>query len=159
MIKAIISDFSYVLLFPNNAAYRGSLNAKHQELSADDEGYDFFGTFLLNEELMDVYKSYSDKIPAYIYTSAYIQEHDPVKKKLDPVFKRILSAARMGNKKSKASSYGEVCREIGVETHEAVFIDDSPTNVEAAEQAGLHAIQHVSNEQSIKEIQKIISVG
>jgi len=74
MIKAIVSDFSRVLLFPKDKSYQGSLNALHKELS-EKPSYNALDFFELNVGLLDFYKSLKDRIPVYIFTSDVIQDY------------------------------------------------------------------------------------
>ena len=73
MIRAIVFDFSRVLLFPKDSGYTGSLNERHRELSKRGD-YKLLEHFSLNEELL----SYLDKIKGrydlYVFTSETIQD-------------------------------------------------------------------------------------
>lgn len=73
MIKAIVSDFSRVLLFPKDKTYQDSLNILHKELS-QKPNYNVLDYFELNIKLLDFYKSLKDKTPVYIFSSDAIQD-------------------------------------------------------------------------------------
>ena len=46
MIKAIISDVSYVLLFPKNREYKGILNSFYKQIKGEDK-FSFFDYFFI----------------------------------------------------------------------------------------------------------------
>jgi hypothetical protein len=67
MIKAILLDFSWVILHPTDRSYEGKLNDLNRRLAGEDPlaPYDFNNYFLLNEELLDKVKAL--KVDGYNY--------------------------------------------------------------------------------------------
>ena len=65
----------------------------------------------------------------------------------------------MGLKKPDPAIYALAQRRLGVEPHEVVFLDDVAANVDAAREAGWHAVLHVSTPASIAELDRIIAAG
>ncbi len=100
MIKAIVTDFSRVLLFPKDKSCKEKLNKLHKELS-EKEGYNIWDYFQLNEPLLDFYRELSKSFNLYIFTTEYIQEYPPIKKQIEGVFKRTFIASELKIKKTK----------------------------------------------------------
>ena len=155
MIKTIISDFSKVLLFLNDNSKSGKLNELHQEL-LEKGSYDFWEYFTLNDELLNYYKSLSPNVGIYIFTSEFIQEHPPVKEKLDPIFKGVYSAARLGVSKIDPEAYKVLIQKIGINPNEAIFVDDTVENIEAAKIAGLKTVLFKDTARAIIEIAQLL---
>ncbi len=155
MIKALVSDFSRVLLLPIDAKHVGGLNALHKKLSAQGN-YDFWTNFRLNDALLAFYKTLSARIDIYIFTAEYIQEYPALEPKLKGVFKNIFSAARLGVKKDDPQAYKAITTKIGLKPKEILYMDDSQTNCNAAKQAGMAVIHYQSNDQAKNEISEII---
>ncbi len=145
MVKALLFDFSRVLLFPKGSDPVESLNGKYRELLEQGE-FDFFEHYRLNEELMDFIYKLQDDYELFLFTSETIQEAPELKEELS-VFKRIFSGTRMNLDKKEPVAYETIAREIGADIEEIVFIDDSMLNLTAAAQAGMQVIHYQNNEQ------------
>jgi hypothetical protein len=52
LIKAIVFDFSRVLLFAKDPGYKDDLNPLHRKLLEQDASYPFLDYFYLNQELL-----------------------------------------------------------------------------------------------------------
>ena len=155
MIKALVTDFSRVLLHPLDPNYSGGLNSLQRELEAQGE-YDFWAHFKLNQELLEFYKAVGQRIPVYIFTSEYIQDHPAVKPQLESVFTAVLSAARLGLSKKDPETYQIIAEKIGVQTADVVYTDDSLVNVTAANKGGMRAVQFETNAQIIPVIKLLL---
>lgn len=153
MIKALVSDFSKVLLFPTDSNYTGSLNDLHKELSARGD-YDFWTYFRVNQDLLAFFQAIGNRINIYMFTTEYIQEHPALQPKLDGVFKDIFSGVRLGLKKADSSAYKTIAEKIGLKSEEVLYIDDKQANLDAAKQAGFNVILFRSNDQIIADIGK-----
>jgi len=155
MIKVLLSDFSDVLLFTRVSSYNGSLNALHAR-QAIKPNYLFFDYFALNQELLEFYQEVKEKnqLKIVMYTSGLVQETPELKQYLDPIFDQVFSAGKVDKPKHERESYVWLAKELAVKTDEILFIDDSELNSEAAGQAGVHAVQYISNEQVMKEVTK-----
>ena len=158
MIKVLLSDFSNVILFPNDQTYTGSLNkliAQKGRPQAEDV---FWQMYRINTELLDFYSKIkeSHQLKAYIYTTGTVQNHPALKKYLTRIFDDIFSVVDIKKVKTDPESFRFLANKLDVVPAEVVFIDDSQTNVEAAKASGIHAIQYESNEQVKKEIMKLL---
>lgn len=150
MMKAVITDFSRVLLFPKDSSYKSGLNALNNKLLESDPGYDFWKFFRLNNELIKYYKSIG--IPVYIFTSETIQEHPAVKVLLESLFKDTFSAKKLGLNKKEASSYKHLAKLLDHTPSEIFYIDDNHDNFTAAKKAGCKAILFKSNDDVIGKL-------
>lgn len=154
MIKALLFDFSGVLLFPKDRSYRGALNDLNKKLSQNPD-YNFLDYFVLNNELMNYLGQLKNKLPVYMFTSGTIQEAPEIKGDLDRMFTRIFSASKMGVEKGDQESYKKIAMDINCEPSEIFYADDFGPNVQAAISAGCHAVLYKDNPQIISELQEI----
>ena len=78
-----------------------------------------------------------------------LSEHD-----LERHFHKIVISSEVGMVKPSAEIFVHTLRELGVRPSEAIFIDDNPGHVAAAERVGITAIQFISAEQLKTELAK-----
>ena len=151
-----MSDLSRVLLFRKDNPKLGKLNDYHKKLLQEGD-YDFWEYFELNTKLLEFYREISSSIDIYLFTSKYIQEYPPIRRKLRPVFKKIFSAARLGVHKSTPEAYQKISNLIDLPPQKILFIDDSQSNIGAAKRAGLNTIYFTDTETAIKELREILT--
>jgi FMN phosphatase YigB (HAD superfamily) len=156
MIRAIVSDFSRVLLFPKDRNYLGSLNALHKELS-NKPNYKVLDYFELNTSLLDFYKSLKDKTPVYMFTSDSIQDAPEFQSYLQPVFKEVLSARKMNTDKKLSVAYKLVANYLNLSPDEILYIDDAPENIQAAKTTGLSTCLYENYEELFKQVSEILN--
>lgn len=156
MIKAIVSDFSRVLLFPKDKNYLDSLNALHKELS-QKSGYNALDHFELNIALLNFYKSLDSKTPVYIFTSDTIQDAPEFQPYLQPVFNEVLSAKKMSTDKKIPNAYKLVAAHLGLSPDEILYIDDAPENIQAAKTAGLNTFLYAGYEKLVTQIAEALN--
>lgn len=154
MIKAIITDVSRVLLFPDDENYSDSLNKLYKQES-NKPSFRFFNYFKLNSELLGYYRLWHDNdCKMYILTSDVIQDHPELKRHWNGVVDRVFSASKMGTHKSKPEAYQKVLDQIGLSPKEVIYIDDSKENLKAAKEVGLHTVHYKDNEQARFDIEE-----
>ena len=153
MIKAVVSDFSRVLLSPIDDDYTGGLNDLHKELSASGT-YDFWSYFQVNQDLLAFFQTIGERVDIYMFTTEYIQEHPALQPSLAGIFKNIFSGARLGLKKSDPQAYETIAENIGLKPEEILYIDDKQANLDVAKQAGLNVALFQTNNQIIPYIGK-----
>jgi len=153
MLKALISDFSGVILKPVDGNYTGGLNTLNNELSAEGD-YDFWKYFKLNEELLEFYKTIKGKIDVYVFTTGHIQEHPELRPHLEGIFKEVFSSERLGLNKKDNNAYQAIVEKVGLKPNEILYIDDKQENIDKANSLGITTILYLSNKQAIKDITK-----
>lgn len=156
MIKAIVSDFSQVLLFPTDDSYSGSLNDLYTQEKQNDN-FAFFDYFRLNVELLEFYNSLKPQLKIFMFTSEQIQKDKALEPYLVPVFDDIFSAQDLGVSKKEAQSYKLLGELIDINLEEILIVDDSIINLDAAHEAGMNTLQYRRNDQLITQIHNFIS--
>lgn len=144
MIKALISDFSRVLLFPVDSDYAGGLNKLHRKISKKSN-YNFWLYFRLNRELLEYYQSLKGDVLLYVFTSEHIQNDPAVRPELKRVFHKVFSATRLGLKKTDPRSYTLIATKLGMKPKEIIYVDDKSANIDAAKEAGMKTALYTGN--------------
>lgn len=151
MIKALLLDFSRVLLFPKDTTYTGSLNEKHKELSGNAD-YKILDHFFLNDELISFLQGLKSKYIICLFTSETIQDDPEFTSMLNSTFKKSYSGIKLGVTKKDSKSYIAIAKDLNLSPEEILFIDDSTENLQSAKEAGFNTIQYLNNEQVVEEI-------
>lgn len=157
MITTLIFDFSRVILNVKDKKYTGFLNTLHNEMSIKPD-YKFFDYFELNEELLKFMETIKTKYSLYIFTTGSVQNVPEVRKRIDPIFRKIYSAEELDLNKKDPQSYLFIANDLNKNPNEILFTDDQPENIKAAEIAGLKVVHFQSNEQLISELSKIMVI-
>lgn len=152
MIKAIVFDFSRVLLNAKDSNYSDSLNALYKRLSPNED-FHSLEHFAFNEKLLEFAASIKERYGLYIFTTGTIQEDTHLKNFIDKIFQRIFTIEEVRFPKHNSESYKVIAKELLLQPEEILFIDDTEENVKAAGEAGLKAIHFISTEQAIHAIQ------
>ncbi len=154
MIRAIIFDFSRVLLDIKDKSYSGSLNGKHKDLK-DIDGFNLFDHFELNEELISYLTPLAKKVSLYIYTTGLIHTEPEVEQKINHLFKKSYTVADCGPKEN-AESFLRILDPLELNPEQVLFIDDTEKNINAAKTAGLHTIHFKNNQQLFSELKSYL---
>lgn len=155
MIKAIITDFSRVLLFPADKNYMGGLNELNNKQLKENPNYSFLDFFTINKDLLKHYSELNKTIPVHIFTSETIQDHPSIKIMIDNSISSVLSASKLGVHKSKQSSYEKILSILKLKPEEVVYVDDKKSNLDVARLIGIKTIHHKDNLSTITELNKI----
>jgi HAD superfamily hydrolase (TIGR01509 family) len=115
---------------------------------------DFYGIILqptkaekVNTELLDYLRTIQDKAGLYIFTSGQVP-HDPaVQEAIAGLFKKTYTVDDLGYSKSDPEVYQIIAADLGVELTDLLFVDDAPSNVASAAQAGVPALLYQNNEE------------
>lgn len=152
MITTILSDFSWVIVFPKDKKYKGALNHLHFKLSEEIGDYDFYDYFKFNKEILDFYQFLKDKysISLNIFTTGVLQNHPQAKQKLEPIFDNIFSAYDTDLEKTNPDSYLSIAKKLGKDPSEILFIDDKEEFIKAARKADLNVLLY-ENLMSLKK--------
>ncbi len=156
MIKAIIVDFSRVILHPKDINYSGKLNDLHRDLSVQDE-YNILGYFDLNKALLNYLEKLKGAYKLYIYTTDVIQDDPEIRKVIDPIFDNVYRAKDIGLSKQDTKSYEFIIKELKLDPEEILFIDDSIGNIKAAEKVGINTILFTSNKDLFEKLVRFIN--
>jgi len=139
-IQALISDVSRTLIFPNEKAYNGTLNALYGQLDPDRREPDFLQYYSFNNNLIEAIGKISKLIPCYLFTSGYLHEVPVVKQKMGVFFKKAFIAQDIGFKKSDKNAYSKLSTFLKVPPENILILDDAKSNCQAAQEAGFQTI-------------------
>lgn len=157
MITTILSDFSNVILHFNKPTLMGSLNGFYRELMNSGKSFNFYDYYAFNQPLLTYYKSLSDRYSLNIFTMSHIQNDPQSKEVISEIFNHIYSAEDLGISKTDPSAYRLVAEKLGKNPEEIVFIDDQLKNVEAAQKAGMSAIQYKNVDDLKKKLDTMLN--
>ncbi|HLE48503.1 MAG TPA: HAD-IA family hydrolase [Patescibacteria group bacterium] len=149
MLKALLFDLSYTLLFPRDKTYHEELNKLHKELKGSPT-YIPSEYYYLDYEILEFLKSFKGNYKFYIFTSGSIQNIPEFHAKLKDVFNEIFSAGEMGLSKKDPEAYKTISKALKVEPAELLFIDDIDLNCKAAAAAGLKTYQYQNTNELIE---------
>lgn len=153
-MHVLISDFSYVLLFPRDKKAKGRPTDIY-ETNKDQSEYSVFDTFRLNTTLLEEYKRISKTNKVYLFTNGNMHLIPEVRKILDECFTDCFNVNDVGYSKSDSRAFISLATKLNINVSEMVFVDDMKENVRAALDAGAVAIRFESNDQFIKRLSEI----
>lgn len=154
--SAFLFDFARVLAHPKDSSYAGKLNDLYRA-ERSKPTFQFFNYFVVDGELLNWLLTQKNKVTLGLYTAERMQNDPSILPKLQEVFgDNIFSGEDLGISKSKAADYAVVASKLTQIPSTIVFIDDNLSNVKAAKDAGLQAIQFYSREQIITELSKFL---
>ncbi|MBI5151558.1 MAG: HAD-IA family hydrolase [Candidatus Pacebacteria bacterium] len=153
MITTLISDFSYVLLFPKDLRYKGRLNDLHKQLSQGGT-YTILDHYLFNDELFTAYSEWKKKTGGslFLYTDGQMHRIPELRQHLEPVFDALYCSDDVGYRKNNPLGYTALLAKIEKNPDEVLFIDDKDQNLEASKEAGLTTLKYISNTQTIQAL-------
>lgn len=157
MIKAILTDFSHVLIFPKDADYQGPLNDLYVN-NKDRDDFNFWNFFKLNEELLEQMEKINKRIPVYIFTSRIIQNDPAVKSFLEEKFRGIFAAEKMGISKKNVETYKDLAKKINMNEDEILYMDDKQLHVDLAIKGGLQGFVHTSNTDTLRYLSGLMNL-
>jgi putative hydrolase of the HAD superfamily len=76
---------------------------------------------------------------------------------VDELFDVVVDSSEVGMRKPNPAIYLHALDALGVQPDEAVFLDDSPGNVEGAKRAGLQAILVADPEEAVRELDELLT--
>lgn len=157
--RAVIIDFSRVLLFPNDRNYTGSLNDLHKQLAISDAGYNynFFNYFNLNEELLTFLANINRNTNSvYLFTSDSVQEHPAIADKVNAAVNTVFSARKLGIDKSDPRAFQKLTRLLKISPGQILYIDDQKISIRAARLAKLRTLLYENNSETAKTIEAFL---
>lgn len=71
-------------------------------------------------------------------------------------FDHVVLSYEVGMRKPDSEIYHYTLKLLDVEPHEAIFIDDDPVNIDAAEAAGVHGIVYTSERDALDTVHSLV---
>lgn len=81
------------------------------------------------------------------------------REQLNELFDGIVISGEVGMRKPTPEIYELGAQRIGLEPQACVFVDDLPFNLAPAAELGMGTVHHVSAEQTIHELERLLEVG
>jgi epoxide hydrolase-like predicted phosphatase len=81
------------------------------------------------------------------------------RQRLNELFDGIVISGEVGIRKPAPEMYELGAQRIGVEARACVFVDDLPFNLAPAAELGMSTVHHVSTEETIDELERLLEVG
>lgn len=151
-------------------AQRGEISAAElweavrQEYGLSQEGLiDFEKRFWGGDEvdyaLVDYIRSLRENYITALLSNAFSSLRPTITErwKIDDAFDTMIISAEEGVMKPDARIYEIALERTGVSPHEAIFIDDFAHNIVGAQAVGMHGIQFVSADQTLKDLQEMLT--
>lgn len=118
---------------------------------------EFFAGDQLDWEIINVLRGSRSKYKTALLSNAFDDLRGLVTDwKFHDAFDVIVVSAEVKMMKPDLRIYTHTLGLLGVEAQEAVFVDDMPANVEAAQKVGLHAIRFTSRQQALADLQTLL---
>ncbi|MFA6004974.1 MAG: HAD-IA family hydrolase [Patescibacteria group bacterium] len=153
MVTTILSDFSFVILFPKDPHYSGTLNGLYKDLLSSGKPFNFWDYYRLDKEILSLYHSLKSKFSVNMFTSGSIQNAPEVQKELSGIFDTILSAEELNIAKRDPQAYHTVATKLGKRPHEILFIDDQEENIKAAQSVGMSTLLFTDSKSLSEQIE------
>ena len=135
-----------------------------QELGISDAGFSnfverFFGGDRLDMELVEYVRKLRSQYQTALLSNAWENLRGVLEDewRIADAFDQIFISAEMGVAKPDPQIYHRVMRRLELSPPQAVFIDDFIENVEAARQAGMHAIHFRTQPQALDELAGLLN--
>jgi epoxide hydrolase-like predicted phosphatase len=139
-------------------AARDRLGLDDRQLAAfmADLWRDYLGT--ANAELIAYVSRLRPRYLTGILSNSFVgaREREQAAYGLEDLVDDIVYSHECGLSKPDPRSYALACERLAVAPRETIFVDDLAANVEAARQAGLHAVHYRDNAQAIAEIERLL---
>jgi len=118
---------------------------------------EFFAGDVVDLELIEFIRSLRPRYKTGVISNAwpglraYLVSH-----KLDEIFDTLVISAEVGVMKPDEKIYRLALENAGVQAVEAVFVDDAPANVEAADALGMHGLLFRDPELALSELRMLL---
>jgi epoxide hydrolase-like predicted phosphatase len=136
-----------------DVAQRYGLSAQERDEFAEA----FFEKSVWNDELLAYVRSLHPRFKTGVISDAWLETREAIWDHVnDEVFDVIVYSAEEGVCKPDPEIYRRALARLGVEPHEATFVDDRLENVEGARQLGIHAFLYTDPTGVRQEIERLI---
>ncbi len=132
------------------------LNVPPEQAATLQQG--FWGGDRLDTELVDYIRALRPRYRTALLSNAWSDLRQILQERWRVVdaFDEVIISAEVGLMKPDPRIYQLAVTRLGVTPAEAVFIDDFPLNVRAAQESGLHAIRFRSAAQARAELEQLL---
>ena len=119
---------------------------------------DFFAGDMLDSDLIDTIRGLKAHYTVALLSNAMDDlRHEVLENwQIDDAFHHLVISAEVGMKKPDHRIYELTLEKVGVAPGEAVFIDDMPENIAAAQAVGMHGIRFVRKAQALAELETLL---
>jgi putative hydrolase of the HAD superfamily len=121
-----------------------------------------FGTQVIRPEMIAVVEHLRGKVRLASITNNVIREADaptrPTAVDLFGLFEVVIESARVGLRKPDPRIYHMACDALGVQPHEAVFLDDIGVNLKGARALGMTTIKVDESLRAIDELEAALGI-
>lgn len=120
---------------------------------------EYLGT--LNVELADYFRSLRPRFKTAIISNSFVgaREKEDAAYGFDDICDIIVYSHEVGFSKPDPRIYHLACEKLGIEPHEAVFLDDREGAITGAEAVGMHGVLFQDNAQAIATIEACIAAN
>jgi len=118
----------------------------------------FWGGDRLDERLLAFVRSLRPRYRTALLSNAWSGLRPLLEVRLGilDAFDQVFISCELGMAKPDLRVYAHVVEKLGVRPEEAVFVDDYPANIEAAQRAGLQAVHFRSTDQALHELAEML---
>lgn len=147
--RAVVGDGDAPTVWQSFAAEHRLTPAELAQLQAD-----FYGGERVDPELVQFVRSLRPRYKTALLSNAYANARELFTHKLriHDITDELIISAEVGLAKPDPRMYLLAAERLGVQPHQAIFVDDVPGNVEAAQAVGMIGIQFRSTAQTITDI-------
>jgi putative hydrolase of the HAD superfamily len=118
---------------------------------------EFFAGDVIDRELLGFIRSLHPGRMTGVISNAWPDMRNYlIENKFDDAFDALVLSAEVGVMKPDPKIYNLALEQFKIKPAEAVFVDDTPPNVEAARALGMQAIHFQSQEQTLEELKEML---
>ena len=117
---------------------------------------EFFGGDVLDSSLLEFIRALRPRFKTGVISNAWPDLRDYlIARKADDAFDTLVISAEVGVMKPDPRIYQIALDELGVAANQAVFLDDTPANIEAAASLGMRGILFRDPVRVLKELREL----
>jgi putative hydrolase of the HAD superfamily len=122
----------------------------------------YFSHLHANEPMIDLMRDLRDRGLRMAMLTNNVREWEPLwraKLPVDEIFEFVVDSAFVGMRKPEREIYELTLERFGgdIKAEECVFVDDLDVNCAMARELGMHAVQYVSPEQAIADVEQALA--
>jgi len=132
------------------------------ELSMNELQKLFFGSYRINQDVLDLIKQSRNKYKTVLFTNNYQDLFEYIKQQYDlsDYFDILISSSSMHLRKPEEVAYWYLLKRLGLIAEECVFIDDKQKNIDSAKSLGINGVVYGDFQQLKQELSLLgVDVG